>query len=90
MRNKKKSLLKQLEKNCTKKVRICTPKFCAVGCLVEDYDDEDVVCLENVDMLFTYDCKKTEHRDSVCICDDHIIAFEAIKDWFILFSLMKI
>jgi len=80
MRNKKKSLLNLLNKACTKKVRICTSKFCAVGCLVEDYDDEDIVCLENVDMMFTTDCRKTEHRDTVCICDDHIIAFEAVVD----------
>ena len=78
MRNKKKSLLNLLNKKCTKKVRICTARFCAVGCLVENYEDDDIVCLENVDMMFTSDCKTTEHRDSVCICDDHIIAFEAI------------
>ena len=79
MRNKKESLLKALKKQCTKRVRICTMTFCAVGCLVEDYDDEDIVCLENVDMMFTDGCRATEHRDSVCICDDHIIAFEAIS-----------
>ena len=78
MRNKKESLLKELKKHCTKRVRICTIKFCAVGCLVEDYDDEDIVCLEDVDMMFTDNCRETEHRESVCICDDHIIAFEAI------------
>ncbi len=80
MRNKKKSLLDMLTKKCTKKVRICTIKFCATGCLVEDFDDEDVVCLENVDIVFTDGCSDTDHRDSICICDDHIIAFEAIKD----------
>ena len=41
MRNKKESLLNALKKQCTKRVRICTMKFCAVGCIVEDYDDED-------------------------------------------------
>ncbi len=80
MRNKKKSLLNLLKQKCTKKVRICTMKFCATGCLVEDYDDEDIVCLENVEMVFTNECKDTEHRDSVCICDDHIIAFEAVSE----------
>ncbi|MBQ9246718.1 hypothetical protein IJ182_10675 [bacterium] len=79
MRNKKNSLLNALRKQCTKRVRICTMKFCAVGCLVEDYDDEDIVCLEDVEMIFTDGCRPTEHRDSVCICDDHIIAFEAIS-----------
>lgn len=79
MRNKKQSLLNALKKKCSKKVRICTIKFCATGCLVEDYDDEDIVCLENVDMFFTDGCRKSEHRDSICICDDHIIAFEAIQ-----------
>ena len=80
MRNKKESLINALKKQCTKRVRVCTMKFCAVGCLVEDYDDDDIVCLENVDMMFTDGCRETEHRDSVCICDDHIIAFEAIKE----------
>ena len=80
MRNKKKSLMNLLKKKCTKSVRICTIKFCATGCLVEDYDDEDIVCLENVDIVFTDGCREQEHRESVCICDDHIIAFEAITE----------
>ena len=80
MRNKKKSLINALNKNCTKNVRICTNRFCAVGCFVEDYEDEDIVCLENVDMHFSDGCKEIEHRESLCICDDHIIAFEAISE----------
>lgn len=80
MRNTKKSLLNILHKNCTKKVKICTIKFCATGCLVEDFDDEDIVCLENVEMYFNDGCKETEKRESLCICDDHIIAFEAISE----------
>ena len=80
MRNKKKSLFNALNKKCTKKVRICTIKFCATGCLVENYDDEDIVCLENVEMRFNDGCSDIEHRDSICICDDHIIAFEAISE----------
>ena len=80
MRNTKKSLINALNKACTKKVRICTMKFCAIGYLVEDYDDEDIVCLENVEMVFTSGCSDVEHRESLCICDDHIIAFEAISD----------
>ena len=79
MRDKKKSILNFLKKTCTKKVRVCTIKFCAVGCLVENYDDDDIVCLENADIMFTDGCRETEHRDSICICDDHIIAFEAVK-----------
>ena len=80
MRNKKKSLINALRKSCTKKVRICTIKFCATGCLVEDYDDDDIVCLENVSMHFSDGCRETEKRESLCICDDHIIAFEAISE----------
>lgn len=80
MRNKKKSLIDMLRKKCTKRVRICTIKFCAEGCLVEDYDDDDIVCIENVKMTFTSGCNDTQHRDSLCICDDHIIAFEAIEE----------
>ena len=79
MRNKKQSLFNLADKTCARKVRVCTIKFCATGCLVENYDDEDIVCLEDVDMVFTDGRRKTEHRESVCICDDHIIAFEAIK-----------
>ena len=80
MRNKKKSLLNELKKKCTKKVRICTIKFCATGCLVEDYDDEDIVCLDNVEIQFNDGCSDIQHRESICICDDHIIAFEAISE----------
>lgn len=80
MRNKKKSLLNALKRKCTKKVRICTIKFCAIGCLDESFDDEDIVCLENVDMVFTSGCQESEHRDNLCICDDHIIAFEAVDE----------
>lgn len=80
MRNKKKSLFNFMKNQCSKKVRICTIKFCATGCLVDNFDDEDIVCLENVDMIFTDGCKEHEHRDSVCICDDHIIAFEAVSE----------
>ncbi len=80
MRNKKKSLLNELKKKCTKRVRICTIKFCATGCLVEDYDDEDIVCLDNVEIQFNDGCSDIQHRESICICDDHIIAFEAISE----------
>ncbi|MBQ4124135.1 hypothetical protein IJD44_10530 [bacterium] len=80
MRDKKKSLLNELKKKCTKKVKICTMRFCAEGCLSENFDDEYIVCLDNVDVTFTDGCNKTEHRDSLCICDDHIIAFEAIHN----------
>ncbi|MCD7739821.1 MAG: hypothetical protein LUH11_00525 [Candidatus Gastranaerophilales bacterium] len=80
MRNKKKSLLNIMKQKCAKKVRICTAKFCAVGCLVENYNDEFIVCLENADVSFNDGCNETEHRDSICICDDHIIAFEAISE----------
>ena len=79
MRNKKKSLINILNKKCTKRVRVCTIKFCATGCLVDDFDDDDIVCLENVDMFFNDGCRGNEHRESICICDDHIIAFEAIE-----------
>lgn len=80
MRDKKKSLLNELNKKCTKKVRICTMRFCAEGCLSENFDDEDIVCLENVNVTFNDGCKESQYRDSMCICDDHIIAFEAIKE----------
>ncbi len=80
MRNKKKSLLNVLKKKCTKKVRLCTIKFCATGCLVDNFEDEDIVCLENVDVVFTDGCTDVDHRESLCICDDHIIAFEAVQE----------
>lgn len=80
MRDKKKSLLKELAKKCTKKVRICTIRFCAEGCLSENFDDDDIVCLENVNVTFTDGCTQPQHRESMCICDDHIIAFEAISE----------
>ena len=79
MRNKKLSIFNLAKKTCTKKVRVCTIKFCAEGCLSENYDDEDIVCLENADITFTDGCRKSERRNSICICDDHIIAFETLK-----------
>ncbi len=80
MRNPKRSLINALNKKCTKKVRICTMKFCATGCLVEDYDDDDIVCLDNVEIYYTDGCRDKEKRDSICICDNNIIAFEAISE----------
>ena len=80
MRSTKKSLLNILNKNCTKKVRVCTIKFCATGCLDESYDDDDIICLENVEMYFSDGSHEIQHRDSICICDNNIIAFEALKD----------
>jgi hypothetical protein len=79
MRNKKKSLFDFLEKHCTKKVRICTMKFCATGCLNENYDDDNIVCLNDVDIVFTDGVRELEHRENLCICDDYILSFEAIK-----------
>ena len=80
MRNKKESLMNVLKKECTKKVRICTSKFCVTGCLIENYDDEDIVCLENATVTPSSGCGEEKYRESICICDDHIIAFEAIKE----------
>lgn len=80
MRNKKISLINVLKQKCSKKVRICTIKFCAIGCFVYDFDDDNLVCLENVTLLFSEGQGKQEHRESICICDDHIIAFEVIAD----------
>ena len=80
MRNVKKSLISAAQKKCTKQVRICTIKFCALGCLVENFDDDDIVCLENVEIQFTDGCKEVQKRESLCICDDHIIAFEAVSE----------
>jgi len=79
MRNKKKSLINELSRKCTKKVKVCTMRFCAEGCLSENFD-EDIVCLDNVDITYTDGCSASQHRDSICICDDHIIAFEAIAE----------
>lgn len=80
MRNKKLSLINVLKKECTKKVRICTGKFCVEGCLVENYDDDDIVCIENAKVISSFDNNIFKDRDVICICDDHIIAFEAIKE----------
>ncbi|MGM9994134.1 MAG: hypothetical protein ACI37R_05350 [Candidatus Avigastranaerophilus sp.] len=80
MRDKKKSLLREMKRKCTKRVRICTMRFCVEGCLNENFNDDDIVCLDNADIMFTSGNCETQHRDSICICDDHIIAFEAIHD----------
>ena len=80
MRNTKKSLYNVADKKCTKKVRICTIKFCATGCLTEEYEDDNIVCLNNVEMYFSDNQQEILKRESICICDDNIIAFEAISD----------
>lgn len=80
MRNPKKSLYNVANKKCTRKVRICTIKFCATGCLVDDFEDDNIVCLENVEMCFSDSRQEILKRDSLCICDDNIIAFEAISE----------
>ena len=54
-------------------------KFCATGCLDENYNDDNIVCLKDVDVVFTDGIRELENRDTLCICDDYIIAFEAIK-----------
>ena len=79
MYNKKKTIFDFLKKQCTKKVRICTMKFCASGCLDVNYDDDNIVCLNDVDVAFTDGVRELEHRESLCICEDYIISFEAIK-----------
>ena len=79
MQNKKKFLFDFLQKQCTKKVRICTIRFCATGCLCTEYDDDNIVCLSDVDVAFTDGVRELEHRESLCICEDYIISFEAIK-----------
>lgn len=80
MRNTKKSLINVLNKKCTKRVRICTIKFCAEGCFTYDFDDDNIVCLENVTIQFSDGSKEESYRKELCICDDNIIAFEAITD----------
>ena len=80
MENKKKSLFNVMQQNSAKKVKVCTNKFCVTGILVERYDEDNLVCLENVDLEYNDGKRTGEHKDNICICDDHIIAFEIIKE----------
>lgn len=79
MRDKKKSLMNVLKKECSRNVKVCTMKFCAKGCIDEEYDDEDIVCLKDSEVLYTDGTGRTEHVNKLCICDDNIIAFQVIK-----------
>lgn len=80
MKNKKKSLVNVMKQNSAKKVKVCTNKFCATGILIEKYDEDDLVCLENVQLEYNDGKHTPEHKENICICDDHIIAFEVIKE----------
>lgn len=75
MKNKVK---KVLDKSCTNMVKICTPKFCASGCLDYDFEDDYIVALNDVDVIFNNDESTIEHKDSICICDEYIISFEPL------------
>lgn len=80
MRDKRKSLINVLKKNNTKKVKVCTQKFCATGYLIEEYNDDDLVCLEDVYLEYGNGEKAPVKKENICICDDHIIAFTAITE----------
>lgn len=80
MQNKKKSLFNVAQQNKSKKVKVCTNKFCVTGTLIEKYDEDNLVCLENVLLEYNDGIHTREKKENICICDDHIIAFEVIKD----------
>lgn len=80
MQNKKKSLFNVMQQNSAKKVKVCTNRFCVTGFLVEKYDEDNLVCLENAELKYNNGNEPQEHKDNICICDDHIIAFEIIKE----------
>lgn len=73
---KKKKIKIMLEKACTDKVKVCTPNFCATGCFDEDNSEDYLVALKDVEVAFNDNKDKTEHKDSLCICDEYIVAFE--------------
>lgn len=77
---KKKKIKIMLEKACTDKVKVCTPKFCAIGCY-DDINSEDyVVALNDVYVTYNNQNDKIDHKDSLCICDEYIVAFEPHVD----------
>ena len=74
-RSKRDKIKKSLGCDCKKRINICTPKFCACGCLDEKSEAEDVVVLENVDLIYHDKENEPVHHDKMCICDEYIIAF---------------
>lgn len=73
---KKKKIKEVLEKTCTNKVKICTSTFCACGCFDEENSDDYIVAIKDAEITFNESKDQIEHKDSMCICDEHIIAFE--------------
>lgn len=73
---KKKKIKQMLGKACTDKVKVCTPNFCACGCYDDDNSEDYVVALKDVDIVFNENKETKEHKDSLCICDEYIVAFE--------------
>lgn len=75
--NCKKSKLKKLMGiQCSDRVEICTPNFCACGCLDESAELEDVVTLTDVDIVYNDEKETRKHKTKMCICEEFIISFQ--------------
>ncbi|MDD3236713.1 MAG: hypothetical protein PHV37_01280 [Candidatus Gastranaerophilales bacterium] len=79
MKKKAEKIKKVIEKKCMNRVMVCTPKFCATGCYDDEFSDDYIVSLSDVKIEYNDGAKEQLHKDTMCICDDYIIAFEPLK-----------
>lgn len=80
MKKKSEKIKKVIDQECANKVMLCTPKFCACGCYDEAFSDDYVVGLKDVEVTFHDDKNNKIYKETMCICDEYIIAFEPIKN----------
>lgn len=74
-----KKIKSKMEDTCTERVKLCTPRFCACGCLDETFEDDYIIGLKDVEVTYPDDKDRKEHKDTMCICDEYIIAFEPVS-----------
>lgn len=74
---KRKKMQKLMECECADKIEICTPNFCATGCLDENAELDDVVVLNNAEVIYNDEKGTRKHKKKMCICDEYIISFQS-------------
>lgn len=77
---KRNKLKKLMGISCEDRVEICTPNFCACGCLDDSAELDDVVTLKDVDIVYNDEKRTKKHKNKMCICDEFIISFQTSDD----------
>lgn len=76
MNCKRNKLQKLMGIQCTDRVEICTPNFCACGCLEDSDEMENVIVLKDVDITYNDEKGTRKHKSKVCICEEFIVSFQ--------------